>query len=217
MRTWLVTGASSGIGEAIARELLNRGDSVVGVSRTRSPVTADKFRWYEYDLSSHQSCIELLEAWKGPNWQFNGMVAAGGMNDRQNSQRESVSMLDHFQVNCLGHVRLFEKALPYYFREDTTVLVVSSYLAKAGSAEYPAYSMSKAALELYFRSKSRLDPITYNVLYPGRVATKGNPRRMLSADDPNTFKEPCEVAPVAVWMLDQGLRGMTGQTIDLGR
>ena len=62
----LVTGASSGIGEAAARQLLRRGWCVVGVSRHRGALKGNGYRHLQVDLAHLAEVIERVEAECGP-------------------------------------------------------------------------------------------------------------------------------------------------------
>src|SRR6516225_10399680 len=50
-RIAIVTGTSSGVGEAIARQLLERGWSVIGIARRPAPFTHERYRHVAYDLA----------------------------------------------------------------------------------------------------------------------------------------------------------------------
>ncbi|MGH7532983.1 MAG: NAD-dependent epimerase/dehydratase family protein, partial [Gemmatimonadales bacterium] len=47
----LVTGTSSGIGESLARDLLGRGWSVVGISRRAAPISTSGYTHLRLDLA----------------------------------------------------------------------------------------------------------------------------------------------------------------------
>lgn len=60
MATAIVTGTSSGIGEAIARALLEQGYDVIGISRTKGGIEHSAFRHVSCDLSD-PLCVESLK------------------------------------------------------------------------------------------------------------------------------------------------------------
>ena len=57
-RTALVTGVSSGIGQAVAQRLISDGWQVVGVSRRR-PTARPGCRWIEADLADPGAAVEV--------------------------------------------------------------------------------------------------------------------------------------------------------------
>jgi benzil reductase ((S)-benzoin forming) len=61
-RVALVTGASSGIGEAVARDLLRRGWRVVGASRRRGPIREPAYSHLRIDLGDVAALVSSIEA-----------------------------------------------------------------------------------------------------------------------------------------------------------
>lgn len=60
MKTALVTGASRGIGNAIAVDLLNNGYEVYGISRSEPQINNRNFHWIEFDLTNFDKYNDLL-------------------------------------------------------------------------------------------------------------------------------------------------------------
>ena len=58
----IVTGTSTGIGEAVARELLEHGWSVIGIARRPSPFAHERYRHVAYDLAEVVEDAAALES-----------------------------------------------------------------------------------------------------------------------------------------------------------
>ena len=214
----LVIGGSSGLGLEIIRNLIKRGDLVRSVSRTSPPIKSGRHQWGECDLSSRDSILDAMDGWGQAK--FRTITIAAGHQEREHSQWELEQWMYHMNVNCFGSALMFEACeRRNLLADDLTVLVIGSQ-ASQGSPWAPAYAMSKAALWAYWNSKylQRKRRLTVNMLWPGRVNSKGNPKRDLPDGDLNQFREPSEVMPYAMTLLNyRETDAPTLQTLDLGR
>lgn len=66
MKRAIVTGASSGIGAAVVRRLLEDGWQVVGMSRSLPPFSQPNFRHLEVDVSQRSALLAALEQIEPP-------------------------------------------------------------------------------------------------------------------------------------------------------
>ena len=62
MRTVLITGTSSGIGLKIAEDFLNQGMTVIGLSRTQSPIVHENFINQCINLSDYNTTEQLIKS-----------------------------------------------------------------------------------------------------------------------------------------------------------
>ena len=203
----LITGGSSGIGRALIQKLVESGEQVVSIGRSKPIVDC---QWVEADLLD----IEELPTLKGP---FKSIVFCAAMQERHRTQWDWHEWKLHMEVNCFSQAALFEKLDQENSLIDFPYIVVMGSKASEGSVSYPAYGMSKAAFWTYWRCKylQRNRRLAVNQLWPGRVATPGNPRRAI--DDLNGYRDPTDIVPTILWLM-----GLTDevvpvlQTIDLG-
>lgn len=216
----LVTGASYGLGRVIAEILRRRGDEVYTVSRTRPEESQDTWVMADQgDIEALPSVADRLSGLTaGP---FSGVVLNAAIAERVARQWDVDQIERHFRVNALGPIALWEALVVRGLIADPcNVVLLGSYIQN-GSARQPAYAMSKAALWSWMRSftmnQPPHDPVSMTMVWPGRVATAGNPLRDLPADDPNFFYPPERVAHVIMGILDQAPGGPRGTVIDLGR
>lgn len=216
MNCHLVIGGSSGLGRAVVEHWLSKGEKVCSLSRTEPKIQSDLHTWVWCNLRDVKGLLEVARRIPH-NYKFETVTVAAGVNVRHISQWDYYDQwIAHMESNCFGSSRLFEMLE----REDLlvehpTVVVFGSYLSK-GSALYPAYAMAKAALWAYWRSKhlQRKGKLTVNQVWPGRVNTKGNPKRDLPTGDTCQFQEPSEVIPKMKHLFDPLPTNI--HTLDLG-
>ncbi|WP_037569431.1 SDR family oxidoreductase [Phaeacidiphilus oryzae] len=188
----MVTGASSGIGAATARALLERGYEVLGTSRSPERV-ADPIpgvRYLALDLTDDRS-IERCAA------------AAGDVDVLVNNAGESQSgpleelpaeaLRRLFQTNVLGAVRLTQLLTPgMRERRRGRVVMVGSMLASFPLAYRSSYVASKAAVKGFADAARReLSPwgVWLTTVEPGSIATGISERRTEYLAEGSPFAE----------------------------
>ncbi|NKC29878.1 SDR family NAD(P)-dependent oxidoreductase [Falsiroseomonas selenitidurans] len=215
MRHALVTGASSGIGEAIAQRLLDEGWRVTGLSR-RAPA-------WQHAHYAHRS-VDLLEAdalapalaGLEPSALVHaaGLMRAAPLGDLQQATGTLLWRL-HTDVAA----QLADALVPRMGPGGRVVLIGSR--AAGGSAGRSQYAASKAALLGLARSwAAELAPrgITVNVIAPGVTDTPMLRDPARAAHVPRTppigrLIAPQEVAALAAFLLGAEAAAITGQQI----
>jgi short-subunit dehydrogenase len=153
----VVTGASSGIGAAVATDLAGRGARVVAVARRadRLATTIDACRTsspesvaHPADVSSREACDEVIRDAEAHFGHVDILVNNAGISVHKNAARTSVDDIEHVMaVNFFGAVYLTMAALPGMLERRVGAIVnvtsVAGYVPNAGEA---AYGASKAAL-----------------------------------------------------------------------
>ena len=185
-RTVLVTGASSGIGAALARELASRGDAVALVARraerldevladcrTTSPASQ---RWAA-DLSDPVGAADLaLEIWD----HFGGLdvvVNNAAVPMRRHVTRLTMPEVERtMRINYLSPVAISLAVLPRMLeRKSGTIVNVSSLGGRLGITTEAAYSGSKFALAGWSESMAiDLDGtgVRVKLILPGAIDTE---------------------------------------------
>jgi uncharacterized protein len=186
----LVTGASSGIGEATARRLAREpGARVVLVARREERLRAlagelgdatvlavdlledDAPRRVAEAVEREHGRLDLLVNNAGAAWR--GRFADGGWD---NVRR-------HMELNFDAQVRLTEALLPLLRRSAPSAIVnVSSVAGRVGRANSGAYSASKFALAGWSESlhlEEREHGVHVGLVLPGFVSTEGFPQQEL--------------------------------------
>lgn len=218
MRTAIVTGASSGIGEAIVKRLLDEGWQVTGLSRRRVDCGHPNFVSLSVDLSDTVTLAAALEPLPVPQ----AIVHAAGM-----MAAAPLGELDHaVSARLWGlHIHAAEVLFNHFAPRMTAGgrLVAIGSRTSRGAAGRSQYVATKAALVGMMRSwAAELAPrgITANVVAPGATQTP-----MLSAPGRQTSPPkvppmgrliaPDEVAAMVSYLLSDDAAPVTGQELVL--
>ena len=160
----VVTGASSGIGRAVATALARSGGHLMLVSRTEEKLNELKAEiekeggkaWvYPTDLSDIDACGEMLTQVLADHGQVDILINNAGRSIRR-AVAESYERFHDFQrtmqLNYFGAVKLIMGALPGMIeRKRGHIINVSSIGAQAFPPRFAAYVASKSALEGFSR------------------------------------------------------------------
>lgn len=183
-RVALVTGSSSGIGEASARYLADAGAKLVinssssveaGEAVSRSLPT-DSF-YYQADVSSKEQCEGLTSEVLSRFGQLDILVNnAGWTTNVPHHDLDALTdeiFLKTFEVNVFGTWFLTKAAMPH-LREspDGNVINITSVAGVRPIGSSIAYSMSKAALnQMTVLLAKSMGPVRVNAVAPGLVET----------------------------------------------
>ncbi|MCU1463570.1 MAG: short-chain dehydrogenase [Acidimicrobiales bacterium] len=156
-RVAVVTGASSGIGAAVAVELARRGATVVAVARRADRLeettaacrrhTSDSFA-RPTDVGAPGACRELADEVAARLGRVDIVVNNAGISPGEDPRRRALADADAIMaVNFFGPVALVDATLPGMLERRSGSIVnvtsVSGYVPAPGE---PAYGASKAAL-----------------------------------------------------------------------
>ncbi len=191
--TFLVTGASRGIGAALATAIASRGDKVIALTRNELDVrSVESVRAARARVSG---AIDVL---------INNAGMTGGPQRAPGMDLERAAQI--VDVNALGCLRVYD-AFADLLRQGRGVLVnVSSEAGSLGAfraSSKPEYAMSKAALNALTLWIAARDPEVFPVsLHPGwtRTATGGD-------DAPQSAAETAEKMLAAIDALGPMHRG----------
>lgn len=211
MRTALVTGASRGIGAAIARKLADSGCKILTPSRL------------ELDLASELSVESYLARLDQP---IDILVNDAGINRIAMLKKiQSEDVRDTLQINLLAPFRLIQfLAQQMKARNYGRVVNISSLWGIVSKEGRISYSMSKTALNGMTRSLAiELAPfnILVNAVAPGYVMTdltrqNNTPAEIekISQSIPiQRLAEPQEIANIVAFLCSEQNTYLTGQTI----
>lgn len=142
----LLTGASGGIGLAMAQALHTQGAAVLGVGRSAaSPLPAGQ-GWLQADLTTASGIDTVATA--AAAWHANVVVLAAGapafgpLCNTPTAQMQTV-----LQANLLAPMQLSQALLPHLLRQPAAQLVfVGSALGRIGVPGFSVYGASKAGL-----------------------------------------------------------------------
>jgi 3-oxoacyl-[acyl-carrier protein] reductase len=219
-RAALITGASGGIGQALARRLAADGVAVaLGYGRNAQParslaaeiVTAGgRAVALGADLRRPEAPGELVQAAEDALGRVDVLVSNAGLGHMQPLEDISSGDFDEMiAVNLRAPFLLAQRAVPpMRERGYGRVLFISSVAAFTGGVVGPHYAASKAGLHgLTHFLAARLAPsgVTVNALAPALVAETGmlpgDPRQLREQVPVGRLGQPAEVADLAVAIL----------------
>jgi short-subunit dehydrogenase len=184
-KTIWITGASSGIGEALAIEWSEYKPVLILSGRNREKLDRVKSRCeqkgasvtvIELDLTAKESIEQASSAILSSHPKIDILVNNGGISQRATVLDASVDVdRTIMETNFFGAITLTKKILPVMAKnKDGHIVVISSIVGKFGFPLRSAYSASKHALQGYFDSL-RAEMTNYNVhvtmVSPGRIVT----------------------------------------------
>jgi NAD(P)-dependent dehydrogenase (short-subunit alcohol dehydrogenase family) len=231
-RVILVTGASGGIGAALAEACGRLGAQVVLTGRKVKRLEAvydaivaaggPRPSIAPLDLekadASHYSA--LAEAIRGEFGRLDGLVhLAGQLGDRSPIEHHDViTWLKVMHVNVNAAFILTQALLPLLkASEDASVLFTTSGVSLRGSAYWGAYAASKFALEGLMQTLAdELDTTTHirvNSVNPGKVRTSMR-AKAFPGEVAETVPLPEVVLPTFLYLLGPASRGVTGRRFD---
>ena len=209
-RVALVTGASRGIGRAVAVELARRGAQVVITARTQGGLeeTDDAIRaaggsatLLPLDLMEGESLDRLgpslFERFRRLDILVGNAAALGLLTPVPHIQDRDWT--DVVGVNLSANLRLIRSCAPLLVAAEAgRAVFVTTGLVRRPTAYWGAYGATKAALEhlvLTWAEETRRTRLRVNLFDPGIVATKLRASAM-PGEDPATLVRPDAVAPL---------------------
>jgi 3-oxoacyl-[acyl-carrier protein] reductase len=209
--TALVTGASRGIGRAIAHQLSADGYKVLTPSRTEMNLESDQ-SIHSYLSSLHQRVDVLVN-----NAGINRIAAIDAINGKD--------IQDTLQINLIAPLQLIQ-AVALGMRENKfgRIVNISSIWSMVSRAGRTSYSMSKTAINGMTRSLAvELAPfnVLVNAVAPGYVLTdltrqnnsKEELEKISETIPVRRLADPPEIAKVVAFLCSENNTYLTGQTI----
>jgi NAD(P)-dependent dehydrogenase (short-subunit alcohol dehydrogenase family) len=187
----LVTGASSGLGDAIAKELIREGWVVFGTSRSER--SHGSVKWLSVDLRCPSSIRAMAESLLTQTDRLDAIIHNAGV--ALSGPAESTSLADiqwQMDINFYGAVLMNQWLTPVMRKYNSgRILFISSIGGKLGLPFQAFYSASKFALEGYAEALSiELKPfgIWVSLIQPGDFNTGITDRRMKPVKVPSAYE-----------------------------
>ena len=234
-KTAFITGASGGIGQAVALRLAKDGFSVAAcrnrdeegakiLEEKLKDMGAD-FRIYKADVSSKAEVDKIFKEASDYFGGFSVLVNCAGIAlDKMFIDTTDDDFDKLVSVNLKGVFNTMKNAVPFMVsQKEGSIINISSIWGVHGASCESLYSATKAAVKGFSEALAReLAPsgIRVNCIAPGAIDTKMN--NNLSEDEKNAFAEeipmgrfglPEEIAGVVSFLASDDSKYMTAQTL----
>lgn len=189
---WWITGASSGIGAALAQELGARGARVILSGRDEARLAqvasdiATGTLLLPFDVRDEAAM--LAATGKAIEWSggIDGFVANAGVSQRSRATKTAMQVYrEIIEIDLVAQIAATQALLPHMTaRQSGRLLFISSIAGKVGVPMRTAYCAAKFGLAGYadaLRAELSIDGIGVHVIYPGSIATNVS-RNALNAD-----------------------------------
>ncbi len=234
----IVTGASKGIGEAVAKGLAEAGASVAvnysagkdGAERTVSEITKSggKAIAIQADVSQASDVKRLFAETKKAFGAIDVLVNNAGV--FRFEPFEAITEAEfhrEFDTNVLGTILATQEALKYFPRSGGSIINISSIASENPVPNSCLYSATKGAIDTITMALAKeLGPrnIRVNTVAPGQTDTEGNRSIGFVGSEAGKagtaatplgarFGQPSEIAPVVVFLASDDAGWLTGERI----
>jgi len=230
MKTALITGASRGIGNAIALHLKNDGYRVLGTATSKIGIKKLEDQGIEglvLDLNCSDSKKELWEEVENKKVNISVLVNNAGITrDNIVLRMSSDEWQDVMNVNLNGTFYLSKKVLKMMLKfKWGRIINITSTSASIGNRGQSNYSAAKAGVEAFTKSLARevgKRNITINSIAPGFIDTDMteqsdgvNAKELINEIPLGRFGKPDEVAHLASFLCSEEASYITGQIIHI--
>lgn len=230
-RVILVTGATAGIGRAVARDLVQHGATVILHGRSEKALEA---LYQELRTLGPEPVVAQLDLEKsqGPQYQsltdaieqrfgrLDGLLHnAGILGDR--------SPIEHYDIGTWQRVLLANLTAPFILTRcllpllrqsaDASLLFTTSTVGRQGRAYWGAYAVSKFGTEglaQVLADELESTSIRVNLINPGATRTRMR-SRAYPAENPATLRTPESITAPYLYLLGPDSRSVRGQRFDV--
>lgn len=222
----VVTGASSGIGEACAQRLLERGVAVVTLQRSAPRIKHPNLHFRQIDLADLNATQKLAQE-LAAEFPVRYLVNNAGANRPALLEEASIDDFEYVTRITLGAAMLLTQAFVPAMRQAKFGRIVSiSSRAVLGKTSRTVYASAKAGLIGMTRTVACEvggDGVTVNCVIPGPVASdlfnrghpEGSAKRQTVIDGilVKRVGMPDDIARAVMFFLDREAGYVTGQSL----
>lgn len=232
-KTILITGATSGIGEAIAKQFAAEGARIVAVGRNTEKLAKlqqeypDHIFPFRYDFMDLENIVDIFNFCRNNDLKLDGLVHSAGVvfdsaiRANMIEQMEQVMKVNYFAFMELGKFFSMKK----YSNDGSSIVAISSISALLNPKGLSQYAPSKAALNSLVKVMSKefwRRKIRVNAILPGNVDTAmfrrteeeiENYKEDSEARQPLGIIEPGHIGYLAEFLLSDNAKYMTGELI----
>jgi 3-oxoacyl-[acyl-carrier protein] reductase len=221
----IVTGASRGLGQAIAERLIEKGEDVIGLARSVNGMSIDAIECDVSDYSSVKSASREVKKMKKPVKAFINAAGVASMNMAVTTDETTVQKL--IQTNLVGTIYCCQLFAPIMLRQKHGSFINFSTIAVALALKGESvYAASKAGVESFSRTFAREMAdfnVRVNCIAPGPISTdllRGITDTQIEKITsqqviPKQFQKS-DVCNLVELLLDERSSSLSGQVLNIG-
>lgn len=229
----LITGSTSGIGEAVAKQFAKMGARIVAIGRNKEKLSAlhqefpNNIYPYAYDLMNLDDIEDIFKFCKESGLKLDGLVHCAGVMFNTAIKTNDIEEMERtMRINCFAFVELGKYfSLKKYSKDGSAMVAISSIVSKKNDKGISQYSASKAALNSVVKTMSKefmRRKLRVNAILPANAKT---PMLMASAAQIEDFMEMTEekqplgfieleqIGYMAEYLLSDNAKYMTGELV----
>lgn len=226
----LVTGATRGIGKAIAEELVSKGATVIGTATSEKGAEAisaylgEKGKGFILNVTDENSIDELLKQIKAEFGDVDILVNNAGITrDGLLMRMKDSDWFDIIQTNLTSVYRLSKAVLRPMMKKGGRIITIGSVVGSMGNPGQTNYCAAKAGLIGFSKSLAKevaSRGITVNVVAPGFIATdmtdelnEDQKNAILSQIPAGELGLPKDIAKAVAFLASDDARYINGETL----
>jgi 3-oxoacyl-[acyl-carrier protein] reductase len=227
-RKIMITGASRGIGKALAEHFLAMGDTVIGVSRSESDIVSDNYHHYLADVASEADAKHVFTNVKKQLGALDVLINNAGIARMNAFALTPISNVQEIMnTNFLGTFIFCQKAINLLRKSPhARIINLSTVAVPLNLAGEAAYAASKSAVETLTRIMAKeigSFGITCNAIGPSPIATQlisgvGEEKihKLIQQQAIKKMAEVEDVTNIVDFYLQPNSHMVTGQILYLG-
>ena len=231
-RIILITGASDGIGRALAVHAAAHGAQIILHGRNASKLEKvydeiealdgaprPSIAIMDLAVAGSEAYTSLAESLAEEFGRLDGLVNnASILGERYSIEQYDAAMWQQvMHVNVTAAFAITQVCLPLLHRsDDASIVFTSSGVGRVGKPFWGAYAVSKFATEglsQVLASEQEHGTIRVNCINPGAVRTEMR-RAAYPAEDRDALKTAEDVLPTYMFLLGPDSKGVTGESLD---
>ena len=220
MKTYIIIGASSGIGLQLAKTLAEKGDTVIGTYNSRPLENSDNITYHPLNVTAAELDLSFFPE------VIDGIIyCPGSINLKPFGRIKAEDFLSDFNLQVGGLIKVLQYAFPALKKSDHAAVVVFSTVAvQLGLPFHSQVSASKGAIEGLTKALSAewAPSIRVNCIAPSLTDTP-LAANLLNTDEKkaaNALRHPLkkigtasDIANMAAFLLSENAAWITGQII----
>jgi 3-oxoacyl-[acyl-carrier protein] reductase len=221
----LITGASRGIGKALAEAFYTKKNEVYGIGSSFDPNLPILNEYFQVDLTNQQQ-IQDLSNHISNNYQFDVLINNAGINIINNfCDISSENWQKQHMINVFAPFKLSQAVIPsmklHGFGRIVNIASVWSKISKPGRAAYSATKFALEGMTKSVASEFAKDNILVNCVSPGFINTdltkknldEDGIKKILERVPIGRMAECSELISLTIWLASNENTYMTGQNL----